>query len=355
MGICVGHQYFSMHNSTNPTDLLHNEVFSTIKYCILVCLGLSAFCFAKTGPKCVIPPKLAKNEAVAILLFFITLILLTVVAPFLTIFAILRTSAHVILKLKHGKKFGGLVESDAVAWKTPDMANQLIQILTIQQSKISTSEAYLEHIKQILYRPLSQSNATKLTSVCKVFLGYAYYLSNQVTIDEICNRMTVDSEKEFLDESELTDILGNLVSKPMPKDDSGLLEVLVVEKPLKQIDLDTYQYAVIIRVHHVVADGINLTNFMIKNFADDQEELARGLKDLLSKFDTSKTKKLEKTGWQKIAQTVKDMNTFMVHFPTVLVNQLFLVDRNSLHGPKLSGRKFAVYAVENKGEDLREL
>ncbi|VEN35689.1 unnamed protein product [Callosobruchus maculatus] len=307
-----------------------------------------------TGPKCVIPTEIAKNESLAILLFFITLILLVIAAPILIILAILRTSASVILKLKHGKNFGGLVESDAVMWKMPDITNQLIHILTIQQSKISTPEAFLEHLKQSLYRPLSKSNAQKLTSVSKFFLGYAYCLSNQVTIGEICKIITVDSKKEFIDESDLSDILSDLVSKPMPKDNTGLFEILVVQKPLKQIEPDTYQYALIVRLHHVVADGISLTNYLMKTFADDQEALACDLKDLIAKFDTSKTKKVEKTGWEKVTQIAKEINTFMVHFPTVFVNQVFLQDRNCFHGPKLTGKKFAVYAIEKEGEDLME-
>ncbi|VEN35690.1 unnamed protein product [Callosobruchus maculatus] len=306
------------------------------------------------APQYVIPPNLANNVFLAVLLFLISLALLIAVAPTLILFALLRTSASVILKLKHGKNYGGLVDKEAHMWKIPDITNPLINIFTVQQSKISSAEAFLDHLKQCLKGPIFESNAQKLTSVCKSFLGYPYYLRNQLTIDDICNKTTVDNGKEFLDENGLTDILGDLASKPMPKDNSGLFEVLVVQKPLKKIDPDTYQYAVIIRVDHIVSDGINLINFLFKSFADDQEGLKRRMKDLIEKFDTSKTKKAKKVGWQKITQVVKNISTFMVHFPTVFVNQLSLADDNCVHGPQLSGKKYAIYAVEKQGEDLME-
>ncbi|CAH1968241.1 unnamed protein product [Acanthoscelides obtectus] len=305
-----------------------------------------------TGPKYVIPPKVATKESLAVLLFLLSLILLTIVAPILLLFIILRTSARVILKLKHGKNYGGLVDSEDVMWKIEDITNPLINILTIQQSKISNPEEYFDYIKQCFNGATSGSNAHKLTSICKFFVGYAYYLDNQLTIDDICNKLTVDNGKNYLVETELKDILGDLAGRPMPKDNLGLFEVLVVQKSLKHVDPDTYQYAVIFRVDHIVADGINLTTFLLQNFADDQEGLKRNLKDLISKFDTSKTKISKKSGWQSIVQTARCIGTFMVHFPIVFANQLFVIDCNCLHGPKLSGKKFAVYSVEEEGEDL---
>nr|CAI5822519.1 unnamed protein product [Callosobruchus analis] len=306
------------------------------------------------GPKYVISPKLANNVFLAVLLFVISLALLITIAPILVLFAILRIFANLILRLKHGKNYGGLVDKEAHMWKIPDITNPLINIFTVQQSKISSPEAFLNHLRQCLQGQIFESNAQKLTSVCKSFLGYPYYLMNQLTIDDICNKVTVDNGKEFLDENELTDILGDLSSKPMPKDNSGLFEVLVVQKPLKQIDPDIYDYAVIIRVDHIVSDGINLTNFFLKNFADDQEGLKRSLKGLIAKFDTSGTKKAKKATWQNVTQIAKNINTFMVNFPTVFVNQMSLADYNCMHGPQLSGKKYAVYAVENQGENLME-
>nr|CAI5822514.1 unnamed protein product [Callosobruchus analis] len=303
-----------------------------------------------TCPKYAIPPKLVKKESVAILLFLISLVLLIMLAPVLILFAILRTVANVILKVKHGKNYGGLVERE-IAWlKTEDMP--FINIFMMQQSQISSPEAFVSHVRQCLCELLSQSNAQKLTSVCKFFMGYAYYLNNQVTADFICNTITVDNEKDFLDKNDLTDILSDLASKPMPKDNSGLFEVLVVNKPLKRVDHDSCKYAVIFRVDHIVADGLGLTAFFFQSLADDQEQLKRSFKELIAKFDNSKTKKAQRTGWQRITQILRYIKMFMVYFLVILVNRRSFKDENCLHGPILSGKKIAAYAVEKKGEDL---
>ncbi|VEN35686.1 unnamed protein product [Callosobruchus maculatus] len=303
-----------------------------------------------TSPKYAISPKLAKNELLAIPLFIISLILFIILAPVLILFAILRIAVSLILKQGHGKNYGGLVEREATWLKTADMP--LINIVTILHSKISSPEALLSHLKQCLLGPLSQSNAQKLTSVCNSFMGYAYYLNNQVTIDDICNTIAVDGEKEFLDKNVLTDILGDLASRAMPKGNSGLFEVLVVNKPLKKVDNDTYKYAVIFRVNHIVADGIALTNFFLQSLADDQGQLKRSFKELVAKFDASKTKKANTTGWQRIIQILRHIKMFMVYLPIILANSRSSEDRNCLHGPNLSGKKISVYAAEKKGEGL---
>nr|CAI5846867.1 unnamed protein product [Callosobruchus analis] len=199
---------------------------------------------------------------------FCILIILSFVFA-LPLLYLIRQIINILLKIYYGKQYDGMIEKADCMWATERDVDQCVTVLFVYKSSIQNPQDFINHVKCTHSRIFNEC-FPKITSTSKTFMGYAYLLKNQVSVQDAMRIVKMTSHYDnFLEDTELQDIINEIVNKPLK---TGLIEIYLIPKPVKWKVRDSTKrhYAVVYKVHHIVGEGLGLLMFWLESFADDQ-------------------------------------------------------------------------------------
>lgn len=270
---------------------------------------------------------------------------------------LIKEVVNIILKLKYGNSFGGILASADCIWAIEDTSKAVINILLIIKLNSDNSESIIDRIKHLVSKNIFQKpeDFPKLTSTRHRFMGYNFLLKNRFTVDDCVSALKIRGDKK-LSEGELRDVISECCNELLPKQHSTLWQILVSPQPVQwhRAKETSNCYPVLLRFSHIVGDGASLTNLMLKTFAEETckntsfEKLHINLSEHLTRTNNDVVSKL--------VHAIKGFFNFVYLVsiaPSMIFHQHFLRsdDVNSLHGQEMSGEKNLVYAVKD-GKEL---
>lgn len=270
------------------------------------------------------------------------------------IFILIKQAVSIILKLKYGSSFGGILASSDSVWAIEDTSKAVVNILLIIKS--DRDENIAARIKDTISQNIFQKaeGFPKLTGTRHRFMGYNFLLKDQLTMKDCVSILEIGNDKE-LNEEELQDIISKYSNKSLPKQHSALWQILISSKPVQwhSTEEKLNSYPILLRFSHVVGDGSSLTSLLLKLFVKETYENT-SFKNVYIKLSEHLTFTSNDV-FSKSLRAVKYFLNFVYTVsiaPSMLIQQYFLRsdDINSLHGQELSGEKNLVYAVEDKKE-----
>ncbi|CAH1968236.1 unnamed protein product [Acanthoscelides obtectus] len=293
-------------------------------------------------------------------LLVISMIILVLQAITLAIVLIFRQFICLFLKLKYGKRFGGFMSPGDVIWMGDDDSEHITNTVVLMDSKMKSEQFNLSFKKDIIENPMVHNHPLtdlKLCSSCHSFMGYVFYLKdNNNKLDCITMLDCGDSNKDFMEKSDLTDVLSECATRPLPRNNSVLWEVVTIKQPLKVENAENgvHTNVVIFRFHHAMGDGMSIVNFLLRNLTDDQQKIHDHL-DKLTKRAFNRNK-----AHQKSAISTSLKNNYLRLLQLVMMGPYILKrgmlrfknNQNILHGTRLSRDKYVVYSTERDGERL---
>ncbi|GBP54257.1 Mpv17-like protein [Eumeta japonica] len=198
------------------------------------------------------------------------------------------------IDIRNSRDFSYLDSFDVFWCLEDDSANNIISVLGIVECESPKSLA--GNIRDKLETIMANED----TETKKIFyrrdekFGFYYWRRfGAVDLGRYVRVMSYTKNCE-LRKSDLENLMVSLTDKPLPYEDEGLFEILIIENKLAHENGKLNdEYGIIFRIHHSVGDGLALVEFLSKSLAD------------------------------KTSDSV-------IRVP----------DKNILHGPKLSGKKF---------------
>ncbi|VEN35685.1 unnamed protein product [Callosobruchus maculatus] len=251
------------------------------------------------------------------------------------------------------------MDSGDSVWMSDDDSSHISHTVAFFDSKLTADEFNDFFLKSITDNPWMHNHPVsdlKLTCTYDFCMGYAFYLKDNLKKSDCYVTLDVgNSSKEFLEKSELTEVLSKCGNRPLPFDNKSLWETVTLNKPLRTEDMEegVYTYVVIFRTHHSLGDGMSIVNCLLRNLAVDQEAVHGNLENLVNAMNKRDTI-LGKPGIVSTIRNTLKLIKFVLISPSVMREEKlrFKNNLNSLHGPKLSGDKHIVYSTEGSGEKL---
>ncbi|VEN40300.1 unnamed protein product [Callosobruchus maculatus] len=286
---------------------------------------------------------------------FVSIPIVIVIGTIWLAFVIFRQLLSILLKIWYGKRFGGMMSAADAIWMSKRESSPVIHALVVYKSKIKTADEFSAHIHEYARRLFLDDNPnthTKINGIHKSFLGYTYYLNDMLTENDCHTVLNLDSiDKDYLEDSDLSDILDDCNKMPLPYKNKALWEVVTLSKPLKP-DGDAHKYVVIFRVNHAFGDGLSAIYYLFHYIADKRADFVKDMSELVKKFGVGED---SDRGIMKKLKYFFRICYCIACAPIVVFNeQGFRKYTNSLHGPKLSGEKHFVYSTEHPDEHLME-
>ncbi|CAH1110902.1 unnamed protein product [Psylliodes chrysocephalus] len=179
--------------------------------------------------------------------------------------------------------------------------------------------------------------------MCSVhmFLGYPFFLRENVTADNIVNTLEVD-KSNF---KNIQDILSAYSSKPLPLDNKLLWEVTFLkasDKWNRLNNLKNHQVAVIIRLNHALGDGLSFMNLCAEILGENDIRLDKTFKNI-----------------PKSAEWTKNpvMDILLKLFFFLIVPGFYIVEKiklfiNNFDGPIIVHKQVMTFKAEKTGEHL---
>ncbi|KAF2892542.1 hypothetical protein ILUMI_13631 [Ignelater luminosus] len=204
--------------------------------------------------------------SLAILILFIPVSLF-----FLFFFGVYRFIITIILKIKHGKNFYGLL-SGADTFHVVGKSSNVVTFscLMFRCGKDTSSEEFYETCKAII---LKASVLKRLQALfCRSF-GYPYLVKHEWDIEKDCigKMKTLECSQKRIDKQQLYTLLNYYCNAPMPKNGKAPFHMLIGTQPVSWKNDDWNYYPVMFRVHHAVADGVSLLRMMVALTTDKLE------------------------------------------------------------------------------------
>ncbi|CAF4821954.1 unnamed protein product [Pieris macdunnoughi] len=258
--------------------------------------------------------------SVLVVLFF----LLPALLIFILLSLIYKNICSVIIKGKD-EHFVSFLESFDVFWSLDDANKNVIEVLGFIEA--DSPDALILNIRERLNHLVGNAAVEKIFyRRLEQFGLYYWHRPDTVDVSQYVKILKI-SNTSGLSKRDLETIMTQLSEDALPYDGEGLFEILVADIQITE-EAFLNNYAIMFRIHHSVGDGIALIEFLCKILADEsdinlfkppevcnliEENLAKDLVDLLSKLK------------EIIMCTVDGV----IRKP----------DLNSLHGPKLEGKK----------------
>ncbi|XP_048520460.1 uncharacterized protein LOC125504034 isoform X2 [Dendroctonus ponderosae] len=285
---------------------------------------------------------------------FINIVGWIVLLPVVAIFAVYRKIVDIILRIIHGKLYGGLFNlNDTVFFWTDVSPFFLTTVLYIK----SKSEIDLLNKVQIVIRKQIFGNSDaypKLTGTKYSFGGYSYWKKYGCKPDSVVKSLKLPKSGKF-NEEYLKKATAEIIETKIDNNDSVLWNFYISEKPLEDFSSDgSYCYPIIARFHHSIADGTSLVALFIRLFGDSTaqnytEELFKKLiKPPIAHHHQAGIEPLEILV-KKIIGTINfSFDLVFFAFGRLIQNgQLREHDVNGLHRTSYSGKKITVWADES--------
>jgi WS/DGAT/MGAT family acyltransferase len=136
-------------------------------------------------------------------------------------------------------------------------------------------------------------------------------------------------------------------------------------QPLWQVQVVDYEFdktAMLFRIHHCIGDGLSLVQLLLTSLSPDAEAIASDVYSssafLYGHNKDEEKKKIEIPAPKALVENLTPMATFtkLLQFPRSVLRVLMMKsDRNILHGPSLSGRRFAAWSEPLPDDQVKKL
>ncbi|XP_044270536.1 uncharacterized protein LOC123015115 [Tribolium madens] len=264
-------------------------------------------------------------------LFLIMVVLLTIFVPTFIILGCYRQIIGFILKMKYGRLFGGLLEGKDAFWAFEDASKSIITALIIMESTKDLNH-FIETLQRRIHERLFKKES-KLGSIRQKFGGYSFLIKNQYSLD---NAFKIINVYSTFDRSYLVKFVEECFSRAMPKQDTGLWEVLVFDKEAQWLKRNSKnQFVIVFRCHHSLGDGFALLDLLAHQFSSES---------------TTQPSESYRKQWAKsgIATSWFALFKHILYGPAqVAIEKLSRQhDVNFLHRDSLCGEKIVAWAVE---------
>lgn len=285
----------------------------------------------------------------------------------LAIFWIYCKIISVILRIKYGSKFAGLLDgTDAIHVIDRDdisknVGHILFAVRRPNNNDNGSSSNFGNTVRDEIIRRFKDPvvKTPKLWYTWHHFTGFAYFLRNDVTPEE-CVRVM---EHKYWKDGEITGreeflrfISKQYSNQRLPKDHTSMWELLIGSRPIKwkaetKTDNGIY-YPVVFRMHHGLSDATALLKGIVRLFADvnpnDTGNSKNGKTETMSPKKDNLLKKIINSIKNRLFRVVYSIYMFLMVPPILLIQGIIKSnDNHSLHGPLLSGEKYLVCGVED--------
>lgn len=199
----------------------------------------------------------------------ISLPLLPVSLISLTCFAVYKGIVFAILKLKHGKDLTTITSIDSffTLRKFQDAFSHIIIIVNSKASEEDLKRKLMEVLDDKIIKNVEHFK--KIHSSLHSFMGYQFLLKEEVEVDDIVTM--VDVEKDGYES--INHLLHEYSIKPLPKQNKLLFEMIIVKSSKEwriRNNLKVEQIPLLVRMHHVLGDGLSTMNLFIQLIGDDK-------------------------------------------------------------------------------------
>ncbi|CAG9835496.1 unnamed protein product [Diabrotica balteata] len=197
--------------------------------------------------------------------------------------------------------------------------------------------------KKILAEP---NKYQKLLCSLNTFLGYTFLLKEQVKADDFITVIDVEKTKY----SSMKELMFSYSYKPLPLNNKLLLEIIVIKAPKawkESNDMKENQIPLLIRINHVIADGLSVMNLCAQALGENDVNLEKSLKNIPKSPE-----------WQRqpAFQFLQKIYLFFM-VPGFLLVRYFKGEAVSVAGQEYEGpmsayRQNVSYKTEKPGENL---
>lgn len=272
-----------------------------------------------------------KSFLFAIASFILTLILPFITIPVFVIFGFYSLIINCVLKFKYGNLFGGLLKGNDAFWGLEDKSKGIITSFIVIETT-QTFENFLQTLKTNILDKFYK-HESRLQSTRQKFGGYSFLLKNQYRIEDSFKVVNVNNTT--LDH----DLIQKCCCEDMPKNDTGLWEILIFDKPIQWIEKNCFAF--VFRCHHSLGDGFALLDLLLHLFSD--------------KYGRQQpSDATHRAKWTQLGHTTKwyTLLWYILFGPAIVIIRKILrsTDRNFLHKPNLCGERIIVWALEEKEE-----
>lgn len=235
---------------------------------------------------------------------------------------------------------------DAI-WDVEDVLKNIINILVLVEDDNDKSHNFAEIIASDINKnfPRYCNDYPKIACGLQRSMGYTYLIKNQIDVSELVSFAdNIDNDKR-VSRSKIESIVHNYYSKPLPKENTALWEIIFFNQPIMYSD-GKKKFPVLCRFNHVFGDGLSIAMFLSTIFGNKEMMIAEYLR---KKWKHLIENKREESKYTKLTNIFYLLHALLMS-PFVILHQNFLRrhDLNILHGPSLSGEKTMVFSVEEK-------
>ncbi|XP_031348690.1 uncharacterized protein LOC116174828 isoform X2 [Photinus pyralis] len=296
-----------------------------------------------------------KSRATALLFIVLFPFILVGVAFSAVIYVLLLLYREIvltaILKEECGDDFFCLVSGLDVFNATQSMKRStIIGLMVCEIDSNSSPKTVMEYVQDVIRAQLrkNRSHLGKLFTKPKMFSGYLY-LERVELEHETCIRHlpTVDGE---LDVEALNGLIGRWCYEPF--NGPLLWDISVGTQPLKWRNEGTSNikhYPIVIRVHHLIADGISILKLVVGVLGDKSNH------PKISTFE--KYIDAEKFVWLTTFRRVIQAIRIILFFPVCLFSIVVLKScvGNEVHGKELEFQEHCAVALDPNGQYLEKV
>lgn len=311
-------------------------------YAITLIVGIVIFKNVKKFKETNISSKKISTVVAAIGILIITASL-PVVLTLLIIGAICRVVVHFILKIKHGRKYIGLVSGADAVHTIDSPSNSKTCVLGIfehdySKSSRSVADAIRDHFDSTL------KHMTKFQSTYHSFMGYTYMLHTTIGASECIREMEPhNTGEEEIGDVDLVKLISDTYNSDFPRGNRIFWDVWVTTRPirLKETSAQKKYYLSMFRIHHCVADGVAVFKLVI----------GATCHPLAGTSKLGYSRKPPENDFMSVANKCAESVKVALFAPSsILVNLLVRgTDDNFLHHGRLDGESQLLFHVEQDG------
>lgn len=178
---------------------------------------------------------------------------------------------HLILSIKLGSKFGGILKGQD-GWYAFDYPKVVIIPVVMFIEFDNKSKNIYEVLKEFICTSLNTKlkDKTKVCGIIQNSLGYYYTLKDEIRIEDCIKKFKTTSTKTF-SKSEFVQLVEEYAEESLPKNNQAFWEVSIGTQPVKwdtEDNNETRLFPIVIKFSHCMGDGVNLYKAIWKVFGD---------------------------------------------------------------------------------------
>ncbi|KAF2899809.1 hypothetical protein ILUMI_06376 [Ignelater luminosus] len=188
----------------------------------------------------------------------------------LFVFGVYRQIVFMVLKIKYGSKFGGLLKGSDAFHMTSESSDHVINsLLMFKCAKDFTANMLYQNMREVVQ---NMQQRTKFNSRFQTSFGYTYMLKDELRVDDCIKEMRIIGSRQIkLSKPEFLELLNEYCNLELPQDNTVPWEILVGQQPIYWEDDEFTYLPLLFRNQHAIADGITLLQVMVSVLSDKEE------------------------------------------------------------------------------------